>query len=317
MTHWLDTTVATAVLHEQMKSSTAYSYRTLTSEYVIPTVGSIRLDRLTIDDVDAMTAKMKKAGYKPNTIRLARSTLRSAMNAAVRARKIAFNPVTGSIAPRRSTEKRTPLTLDQARMLLKALDEKTYGPLIQVALWTGLRKGELLALLWSDVDLDGGSLMVDATLGRLTGEGLLRTAPKTEAAKDTVPLVESAVGALRRQRALQAAERLRLGARWRGGDYVFHGPIGGALDPSKALKEWNAIRDALEFPKVTFHDLRHTTATLLHEAGIPLEVIQRILRHSSITVTADIYTKVSEQLAASALSSYEAAITGSTESSAS
>ena len=152
--------------------------------------------------------------------------------------------------------------------------------------------------------------MVDATLGRITGEGLLRTLPKTAAARDTVPLVGSALAALRRQRSFQAAERLRLGIRWRGGDYVFQGPVGGPLDPSKATKEWNAIRDGLGLPKVTFHDLRHTTATLLREAGVPLEIISRILRHSSITVTADVYLKVGERLAATALEGFEAAIKG-------
>ena len=308
--HWLETTVASLVLHEQLKRSTAYSYRTLADEYVKPCVGSIPLDKFATEDVDAMTGRLRKAGYKPNTIRLARSLLRTALNAALRAGHIARNPVTNSVAPNVKSGKRATLDLDQVQALMSSLGDKTYGPLIEVALWTGMRKGELLALRWPEVDFEHGVAMVDATLGRITGEGLLRSLPKTDAARDTVPLVGSAIAAVRRQRSFQEAEQIRLGSRWRGGDYVFHGPIGGPLDPSKASKEWNVIRDRLGLPKITFHDLRHTTATLLRDAGVPLEVISRVLRHSSITVTADVYTKVGQRLAATALEGFEAAMKG-------
>ncbi len=304
---WLAGPVATSVVLGARKATTAESYRCLFEAYVRPTVGELRLDKLTAADVDGMTSMLARAGYRPNTIRLARATLRAAINAAVAEGVVARNVVERSVAPKVSKQKRPTLDLTQAQDLLGSLDGEPYGPLIELALWTGMRRGELLALRWKDVDLDVGQARVSATLSRLTGKGLVESGPKTEESANTVPLVGRAVAALLRQRQAQLeASNRREG--WRATEHVFHGPKGGPLDPARATKEWNAIRDARELPHITFHDLRHTTGTLLRGAGVPLEVIGRILRHASIRTTADVYVDIRDALTRDGLEALENAL---------
>lgn len=307
---WLDTTIASGVEQGRLKPATAASYRQLTKDYVAPEIGAIRLERLTAGDIDAMTSHMTQAGYSANTRRLARTLVRAALKAAVAEGLVGRNVAEHSVAPRLAREQREGLALDDARRLQASLDGEPIGPLVEVALWTGLRRGELLALRWSDVDQQAQVLHVGRTLGRIVGQGLVEGTTKTEDATADVPLVPSAVAALKRQRAMQAAERLRLGHRWRDTEHVFHGPLGGPLDPARATRSWTELRTRLELPAVTFHDLRHTTATLLREAGVSIDVISRILRHSSIVVTADIYTRIGTELQAAALQTLERHVLG-------
>lgn len=313
--HWLDTNVSNSVLQEQRKPMTEQSYRTLAAEYVIPSLGRVRLDKLTSADVDGMTGTMKRAGYAPNTIRLARALLRTALNAALGEGLVARNVVANSVAPNvaGSARKAVTLTFEQARSLVASVSEEPYGPLIELALWTGMRKGELLALRWEEIDFDRSALLVAATHGRVSGKGIVRSTPKTKKSLATVPLVASAVEALRRQQAAQEKAAAELGTRWRGSELVFHGPWGGPLDPSKATKMWNDIRDARGLPHSTFHDLRHTTATLLRHSGVPVDVTSRILRHSSIVMTADVYTSIDDTLTTEALAKLERAIKDETQ----
>ncbi len=310
MERWLAGPVEASVAVGSRAPGTAQSYRHLYQAYIKPTLGAARLEKLTTADVDQLVSTLAAAGYKPNTIRLARACLRTALNAAVGEGLLARNPVERSVAPRVATTKhRRTLTLEEARRLLGSLEEEPLGPLIELALWTGMRKGELLGLLWEDVDVDAAVVHVRAGLTRVTGRGLVRGRPKTEESADSVPLVGSAVAALRRQRSLQAERRLALGKRWQLGEYVFHGPRGGALDPAAVTRGWNSVRDRLGLPVVSFHDLRHTTATLLLNDGVPLVVVSQILRHASIRITADVYAEVGDSLRAEALARLERLLT--------
>lgn len=163
-------------------------------------------------------------------------TLRAANNAAVAEGVVACNVVERSVAPKVSKQKRPTLDLGQAQESLSSLDGGPYGPLVELALWTGMRRGELLALRWKDVDLDIGQARVLSTLTRLTGKGLVESDPKTEESANTVPLVGRAVAALQRQRQAQL-EASSQREDWRVTEHVFHGPRGGPLDPARATEE--------------------------------------------------------------------------------
>lgn len=313
MENWLEGPLRTSVELGERKPLTAQNYRHVYQAYVKDLVGGVRLDKVRAQDVDRMTQILRQLKFKPNTVRLARSVLRAALTAAQKEGLVARNAVSLSTAPKVSTRERRKnppaLNLAQARTLFASLGGDADGPLFTVAVLTGLRRGELLALHWSDVDLEGRVVHVTSTLGRVNGEGLVRTEPKTTASYADVPLVRDAVSAFRRQREAQEAAKKKLGDRWEGDGTVFHGPRGGPMDPPRATRAWNSVRDGLGFPKeVTFHGLRHSTASVLFELGVPMEVISHILRHTSIRETADVYVEVPLEAQAKALARVQRAL---------
>lgn len=161
-----------------------------------------------------------------------------------------------------------------------------FAPLYTTAVALGLRQGELLGLRWSDVDLDAGTLTIRRSL-RVGDRDLAE--PKTERAKRTLTLGASVVSVLRAHRTRQLEERLAAGSRWHEGEFVFATRTGEAIDSRNVTKAFQrALRDA-GLPRQRFHDLRHACATLLLEDGEELAVISRILGHSNLSTTADVY----------------------------
>jgi integrase len=308
---WLDTKVAAKVAVEDLKQKTADNYRDVAASYVKPILGDSLVRNLRTSDVDAMSTRMRKAGLSQNTIRLSRTVLKMALDYAITEEElISVNVVNGSVRPNVaiSAEEHTTLSLKQAKHLLAKAPQTVFGILIGVALWTGMREGELVALRWEDVDFKGCRLMVTGTLGRVKGKGLVRTTPKTRASKAPVPLPAPVLQLLRRQLRQQQRQRAEVGDLWTETGFVFTLDVGQAIDGRRVLREWRTIQNDLGLPDMTVHELRHTTGTLLLNTGVPLEVVSAILRHASIRVTKDIYAKVEEPLARQGMDSFERAL---------
>lgn len=158
--------------------------------------------------------------------------------------------------------------------------------LYATAAGTGLRQGELLALQWSDVDLERGELTVRHTLQRGTG---LRAEPKTKRARRTLRIPAFVVTNLRDHRRRQLANRLAMGPRWQDGDLVFTTSSGRPFDGRNVTRYLRAHLARLGLPPQQFHDLRHAYAILQIEAGEDLGVVSRILGHADLATTADVY----------------------------
>ena len=156
---------------------------------------------------------------------------------------------------------------------------------------TGLRRGEALALHWSDVDLDAGLLRVRWTLSR-TSQGLQLDEPKTDKSRRTVPLPRSAVEALRAHRTQQQEEQLASAGAWQEHGLVFTTEIGTPLEPRNVLRRFEVLAERAGLRGVTPHTLRHSAASLLLAAGTHTKVVQEHLGHSSYAITADIYSHV-------------------------
>jgi integrase len=146
--------------------------------------------------------------------------------------------------PRVQRKEVVPLSPEAARRLLSAAKEDRLHALYAVALAIGLRKGEVSALRWSDVDLEAGTLRVSGTMKRMTGQGLLRDEPKTSRSRRTVPLPDVCVDALRAHRLAQAQERLAQGSRWHDLGYVFTTTLGTPLDPRNLTRQFQAAASA-------------------------------------------------------------------------
>jgi integrase len=173
-----------------------------------------------------------------------------------------------------------------------------------------MRQGELLGLAWSDVDLDGGRLLVRRQLQRQGGKAV-RVPLKTEQSRRELLLPEPVLESLRAHRAAQAAEQLQAEAwldRWQ---LVFTTEFGEPLEATAVLRLFQGHLRAAGLPVVRFHDLRHTAATLLAESGVHVKVAQAILGHSNVSTTLDIYTHAAVDQQRDAFAAMGRKLTGS------
>jgi integrase len=169
-----------------------------------------------------------------------------------------------------------------------------------VAVTLGLRRGELLGLRWSSVDLVGGTLRVRETVQRTSG-GLVLDETKTARSARTLPLRRITAEALRDHGERQDKERVGVGRGWREHGLVFPSPIGTPMDPRHLDREFAELLRRAGLRRVRLHDLRHTCATFLLAQGVPLRVVMEILGHSGIAITSDTYTHVLPTLLADAI----------------
>jgi integrase len=173
---------------------------------------------------------------------------------------------------------------------------------------TGLRRGEALALQWSDVDLKASTLRVRGTLARVNGK-LEVTEPKTTKSKRVVPLSEVAVQTLLALRSEQAQERLGAGSRWHQTGFVFVTEFGEPCEPRNALRAFKAATKRAGLPSsVGLHTLRHSAASVMMATGVPLKIVSDILGHASVAITGDIYGHVSPDVSREAAAKLAAAL---------
>jgi integrase len=179
------------------------------------------------------------------------------------------------------------LSTDQVAAVLDALRGHVLYPIVALAITSGLRRGELLALQWSDIDLDAGTLKVERSVEE-TKAGLRIKAPKTKRGRRNIGLSSDAVGMLRSHRTRQLELRLALG---QGGQplIVFSTIEGEMLSPDNLSRDWRRVCNAKGLPRVSFHALRHTHVSMLIKEGTDILTISRRIGHSKASVTLDTY----------------------------
>ncbi len=184
------------------------------------------------------------------------------------------------------------LSADQVRALFLAAAGDRLEALYVLAITTGMRQGELLALRWSSVNLKAKRLAVTETLQRDGGHFRFEE-PKTKASRRQVEVSELAIEALRQHRRRQVQERLAAGPLWTDHDLVFANAVGNPINVSNLVpRSFNPLLAKAGIPRIRFHDLRHTAATLLLELGEHPKVVQEMLGHSQVGVTLDLYSHV-------------------------
>jgi integrase len=296
--------------------------------YLIPALGRLTLARLSAADVERALAaflatglpdrptkptrgRRNAAGISPQTVRHIRTTLRRALADAVRDGLAGRNAAADARPPYLPHRPITYLSARDLGRLLEATAEDDFGPLYAVAATTGLRLGELLGLAWADVDLVAGTLVVRRTLGRDAGNRLALAEPKSARSRRTLPLPARARAALSTERSRQRFRQAAAGPAWQDRDgLVFTDAVGRPLDPSKVSRDFGRARDGAGVPRVRFHDLRHSAATTLLAAGVPLAVISEWLGHSGIAITAAAYAAVVPELLTEAASAMDRALGG-------
>jgi integrase len=267
------------------------------ANHVRPRLGAVRLERLTALHVESFYADLRNDGVGPWAVRHAANALGTALNHACRLKLIARNPAAAVPKPAEPKREMLCLTQEQARHLLATSRGRAVGPLLAVALGSGCRQGEILALAWEDIDLRKGSLNVRRCLSE-TRQGFILKEPKTAAGRRTVTLPDFAVEALVELKAAM----LKAG---RVSSPVFCSRTGNYLFKRNLLRAfWAAVRAANEraaglppeeaeaktIPAgLRFHDLRHTSASLLLSQGQSLRAVSQRLGHSNPALTLKVY----------------------------
>lgn len=284
ITWWASSTLP--VSHR--RPSTIQTYQTIVRTIILPSIGMLSLDELTPAAIDAWTSRMLDQGRSAATIRKALDILGLSLDVAVRDGKIRSNPVREASKPRVTRPEVDFFTSQQVAALLVAAQGYRLDPLLRLAVYTGLRRGEALGLRWRDVDLNARTIRVTGTLSRVKGR-LVRQEPKTSAGTRVVPLIGDAYDALLDAQAIQQADRAASEYWDNGAGYVFTTESGEPVDPANVGRWFATIRTKAGIPSGSWHTLRHSAASTLLRAGTPMLVVSRLLGHSKVQITLDLY----------------------------
>ena len=287
LAQWLET-----VVRPNRAPKTHQGYELVVRRHIVPTLGRKRLRSLSVLDVRQLVWRLEEQGMGARGIQQTHAVLRNALQSAMRDELVLRNvPKLVQVKTPRYEVGRG-LSVDQARTLLRCSQSDRLHALYVLAVYRGLRRGELLGLRWDSVDLEQEFLQVTHTLQRVGGE-LRFQPPKTRHSRRTIPLPRPCVEALRAHRAAQSKERLVAGSRWVDEGMVFATTVGTPIEPDNLSRSWYVVRKVLGEPPPRFHDMRHTCVSLLLAEGAPPHVVQQIVGHSAIDVTMTIYAHAS------------------------
>jgi integrase len=278
----------------QVSAKTLERYKELVAHHVRPHLGSVPIQKLkTINFAELygrlQRAKPEGAGLAPRTVGHVHRVVRRALGQAVKWGSIGSNPVSAAEPPRVQRAEIEILAPDQIKVVLDALRGRPLYPVAVIALATGMRRGEIVALRWGDIDLDAGKVRVERSLEQ-TNAGLAFKSPKTTAGRRSVAIPPSIVAELRDHWRRQQEQRLALGLGKAGpDDLAFARPDATPWPPDSLTADWARTVRMLKLPKVTLHALRHTHVSQLLSAGLDVVTVSRRIGHSNPTVTLGVY----------------------------
>ncbi len=297
LAQWRTTTLAVS----DRKESTREMYAHLCRKHLesVP-FGAITLDRLRPTDIEALVLTLRDRALSDSSMRSVYTVLRLALDGAVRDGLLARNPAAVVKRPGVARRETKHATAVDVTALLKAADGLRYRDVLLLIAATGMRRGEALALRWTDVDLDAGLVTVRGTLGRVGGR-LVVSEPKTDRSRRTVPLGAPLVTMLRAHRKRQAGEQLRAANQWQNSNLVFTTELGTPVEPRNILRTVEIAAAKAGMEGFVVHTLRHSAAVAWLEAGVHIKAVADLLGHASIAVTGDIYGHTSDDTARAAV----------------
>lgn len=272
------------IIAQSIAPNTLARYKGIVKNQLKPYLGGVRLVKLEPIHVEQLYVTLDGQKCSARSIQLSGVTLGKALQHAIKLKLITFNPVRGIAKPR--VVKKEMVVWDAARVatFLKASKDDRLYPMYVIALAGGLRQGELFALKWSDVDFDGSCMTVQRSLEEINGVVRLKETKNGKARRVDLPVF--AMSALRSHRAAMLAEGNI-------GSAVFCAQEGGYLLKANFLRRsFVPLIVAAEVPRIRFHDLRHTHATMLLQAGENIKVVSERLGHASVKITLDTYAHV-------------------------
>ena len=277
----------------KLRPSTFKTSQGFLKNHIKPQIGGIPLADLTSLDlqrfykhlldggrVDRVEAKKKPKGLAPKTVRNIHQMIGSAYNLAMEQKLVTRNPTQGCALPKVEHKEMKTLTADQLSAFFQEARDSGVYELYYLDLATGLRRGELLGLKWTDVDLNRGVLKIQRAISRQNGK-VVEAPLKTKNAYRTLPLSADAISVLKMQ-------KCRVG----NSEWVFPSPTGGPMSPDSVLHMLQRVLKRAGLPRIRFHDLRHTFATMALQNGVDVKTVSSMLGHYSAGFTLDTYAHV-------------------------
>ena len=277
----------------KVRPSSHQTYKGYIENHIKPNIGDIPLEKLTTLDlqrlyktllargrVDRLESKGQPKGLSPKTVRNIHQILSSALKLAQEQRIILTNPAEGCALPKVEHREMKTLPVEQLQSFLREAKDSGVFELYYLELATGLRRGELLGLKWEDIDLEHGDLRVRRQIARINGK-VVEAPLKTKNAYRTLPLAEDTISILNEQ-------KKKVGS----SPWVFPSATGGPISPDSVLHMLHRVLKRAGLPKVRFHDLRHTFATLALQNGVDIKTVSGMLGHFSAGFTLDTYAHV-------------------------
>jgi integrase len=282
--HWLPD------IRDTVRQRTWERYEQIVRVHIKPALGRVKLKNLTAAHARGLYREKLDSGSSPRTVQYIHTTLRKALQDAVSDGLIPRNIADGIKAPKPKKKEINPLSPEQARAFLEAVRGDRLEALYSLAIHRGLRQGELLGLRWEDVDSDAGRLHVQRTLS-LTSKGHVFEAPKNGKGR-SIELTQGALDAISRHLTRQLKEIEALGDAYEDQGLIFPGERGQPMRPWTLTRKLERILARAGLPRIRFHDLRHTCATLLLVKGVHPKFVQELLGHATISITLDRYSHV-------------------------
>jgi integrase len=273
-----------------LRETTAWNYRRYIEQDIAPSaLGSIPLAELRRFHVTEFVAELVAAGRGATTVRRIMAVVQGSLRSALEDGLVESNFAVGvklPSAPRKEFDAWEPA---EVAKFLDVASAHRLGALFELAIFTGLRRGELMGLRWDDVDMAKRSIVIRNNRTQTAGGHIVEGPPKTASGRRTVDLGDRAAGALLAWKLRQAQERDAWAEAYNETGYVFTYEDGRPLIPQYASRLFDKLREKADLPHITFHGQRHEAASLMLEAGEDVFTVSKILGHSSMAVTSDIY----------------------------
>ena len=277
----------------ELKDGTAYNYKNAYKNHIMPVFGNTRVKDI---NTPRLTEYVQSLKLDPETVRKIYTVIQSIFRRGVEQGFIRNTPCINVILPKNRYKKKKPvLDEKQTHRFLKLIEEKKCDPdikrIIKVLLYTGMRSGECLALLWENIDFDNMTISIEHNLADVGGKHWLTT-PKTESSIRTIGMSETLAQIFREQKLYQDQLIKALGKTFAHPEMVFTSSRGNYRDRSCLSTSFKRFLRGTEFEFLTLHSLRHCNATLLLNSGVDLKIVSDHLGHCDIGVTANIYADV-------------------------
>lgn len=300
-----------SVVPAKTRPRTRELYESTIRLHIVPLLGTRKLARLSVAEVQDAVNTMLRAGQSPRTVHLFRTVLSSALSRAMREELVSRNVARLIELPKYERKAIRPWTAEEATRFLEAARRHEWELGYQLLVLYGMRRGEVLGLRWSDIDLTTSTFRVEQQIQRI--DGALRAGPiKTSAGRRTLPLLPAIREILARHAALAGVDLSNAAAL--GDQLVLTSRTGHPVEPGNFARTFQILTQRAGVPRITVHHTRHTAATLLKSLGVPARDAQLILGHSSVTTTQQLYQHGDVDAQRAALESIEDRLLGSSES---